>query len=142
MVTIGIATGNIQRVQGGPGAELGRSSATTAEYRRLADGFTTRLDLLMHSKRLLLSRREQDAETSEADRLRRDLERLQASRDYWVLRCSPDDPRFWIGAYGRLLVLYEQAIRESPPGEDAAQLRDAATQYRMRLQGWRRKAAE
>ena len=129
-------------MQGGPGRELGRGGAASAGFRRLADGFTTRLDLLMHSKRLLLSLREQDAETSEVDRLRSELDRLQAHRDYWVLRCSPDDPRFWIGAYGRLLGLYEQAIQESPPGEDTAQLRVAATAYRTRLQGWRRKAAE
>ena len=129
-------------MQGGTGRGLGLGAPSSSGYRRLADGFTTRLDLLMHSKRLLLSRRERDAEAPEADRLRRELDTLQERRDYWVMRCSPDDPRFWIGAYGRLLGLYEQAIEQSPPSQDAAHLRDAASRYRMRLQGWRRKAAE
>jgi hypothetical protein len=119
-----------------------RASPSTGGYRRLADGFTTRLDLLMHAKRMLLARREREDETPDAERLRNELEALQARRDYWVMRCSPDDPRFWIGAYGRLLGLYDQAIQQSPPSQDAAHLRKAATQYRERLQGWRRKAAE
>lgn len=134
--------GNIQAVQGGTGRELGRGGGSSAGYRRLAGGFTTRLDLLLHAKRLLLSRRERENESPDAERLRRELDTLQARRDFWVMRCSPDDPRFWIGAYGRLLRLYDQAIQQYPSSPDAVYLRDAAGRYRTRLQGWRRKAAE
>jgi hypothetical protein len=145
-VTIGTSVRNIDGVQGGPEREPGRDdrggAPSTGGYRRLADGFTTRLDLLMHSKRLLLARRERESEAPDADRLRHELAALQERRDYWVMRCSPDDPRFWIGAYGRLLGLYDRAIQQSPPSADAVHLQQAASQYRERLQGWRRKAAE
>jgi hypothetical protein len=129
--------------------------SSSPPYQELAGQFTTRLDVLLSSKRALvrawlgLSRSWHGqvhhvfgSETAEAalDRLHAEIEVLQRRRNDWVPRSSPEDPRYWIAAYDRLARLCEGAAGTSGDPE-ARHLHGLARRYRRRQQAWQRRAA-
>jgi hypothetical protein len=117
-------------VLGTPAAPGSRS------FRRLASGFTTRLDLLLSAKRLLLHWRQSTSSERSLRQLHGEIDSLWERRAFWALRCPGDDARFWIGAYGRLAEICDLAASSSPGASDASSMREAAHRYRQRLWHW------
>ena len=120
-----------------------RTARRSRSYRRLASGFTTRLDLLLSAKSLLLHRHQVTVSERSLRRIHGEIDTLRERRAYWALQCPGDDTRFWIGAYGRLAEICDRAATSSPGASDASSLQEAAQLYRQRLQHWQgRDAAE
>jgi hypothetical protein len=114
-----------------------RTVPRSRPYRRLASEFTTRLDLLLSAKGLLLHRHQASGCDHALGELHDEIDTLRRRRAYWALQCPGDDSRFWIGAYGRLAELCDRAATSYPGVSDATTLEDAAQLYRRRLQHWR-----
>jgi hypothetical protein len=110
--------------------------AGSGPYRRLASEFTTRLDLLLSAKRLLLHRRQVSASPRSLRQLHGEIDTLREQRAYWALQCPGDDARFWIGTYRRLAEICDRAAAASPDSPDTTSLRQAAHLYRDRLLAW------
>ena len=119
-----------------------RTVPRSRPYRRLASEFTTRLDLLLAAKRLLMRRGQSTGAERTVRQLHGEIDVLRQRRAYWALQCPGDDTRFWIGAYGQLAELCDRAATSQPEAGDALSLQHAAGLYRRRLQQWRRRDAD
>ena len=136
----------------GPGEGPGAAAASPT-YQALAESFTARLDQLLSSRRLLIRAWRDlgrcwpnwfDAESVAATeaRLHRDIEALEARRQHWALRCSPQDPGFWIAVYDRLARISEDSGQVHPDSSEHRDLLSLARRYRQRQQAWQRGAIE
>lgn len=114
-----------------------RAEPSSRPYRQLASEFTSRLDLLLSAKRLLVRRGQATGAERSLEQLHGEIDTLRQRRAYWALHCPGDDTRFWISAYGRLAEICDRAVASSPETSDTRALQDAAVLYRRRLQHWR-----
>ena len=136
----------------GPG-QGPKAAVASPTYQALAESFTARLDQLLSSRRLLLRAWRDlgrcwpnwfDAKSVAATeaRLQREIEALEERRQRWALRCSPQDPGFWIAAYDRLARISEGSGQVHPGSSEHRDLLRLARRYRRRQQAWQRRAME
>ena len=134
----------------GQGPEAAVPSPT---YQALAVSFTARLDQLLSSRRLLIrawrdlgrswpKRFDTESVAAAQASLQREIEALEERRQRWALRCSPQDPGFWIAAYDRLARISEDSGQVQPDSSEHRNLLSLARRYRQRQQAWQRRAIE